>query len=527
MAWRLKEEARRILADEIGTSYKHTPCEVKVALAYPDTYHVGMSCLGFQTIYNILNQRVDAICERCFLPEKNDIPEYLKTDTPLFGLESQRPLREFDILAFSIYFEEGFLNILRILELAKIPLWAHDRPDLPLVIGGGPIAYINPEPMADFFDLFILGEAEEVLNEFIDVFREAKVLRLTKEEILSELAGIEGVYLPTTISPKERVRKRQITSLDLYPTSSSIITPHTEFAGRFLIEIGRGCPRGCRFCVPRFINHPFRFRSLDILLEQAKEGLKLTKKIGLVGTGEGDYPHLERLVAGIKEFGGKVSIGSIRLEAITPSLLKNLDQWTLSLAPEAGNELLRSYLGKEVKNEEILDKVELIPSYIPNLKLYFMIGLPQEKDEDIEDLISFIKEIKSRIPSVKLTVSISPFIPKPHTPFQWRRMEQVPVLRRRLLRIKRQLRGIRVVSQSIRLSILQAILARGDRRLSKVLYFMHSQNLSLPRAFGAADLDLEQYLRGWDGYEEPLPWDHLNTGPPKEYLIDQDRRVPY
>ncbi|HAV43044.1 TPA: radical SAM protein, partial [bacterium] len=479
-------------------------------------------------VYKILNQRVDTRCERVFLPDSNEFPEYLRTNTSLFTLESQHPIRKFDILAFSIYFEEDFLNILKILELAKIPLWANEREDLPLVIGGGPATYINPEPIADFFDLFILGEAEELLDEFIDLFREAKTLGLDKDGVLEEAAKIEGIYVPTKAISKEEIRKKTVDLLDLCHVSSSIITPYTEFASRYLIEVSRGCPRGCRFCVAKFIDHPFRYRSLDVLLEEAVKGLALTKKIGLVGTGEGDYPWLEELVARIKEMGGEVSIGSIRFEAITPELLESLTQWALSLAPEAGNELLRGYLGKELTNDEIFKKVELISSYIPNLKLYFMTGLPQEKEEDIEDLITLVKEIRGRIPRTNLTISISPFVPKPHTPFQWRKMEDKEILKARGERIKNELEteGIRVTLGSVRLSLLQAILARGDRRLSHVLYLIHKENLNWQQAFEKASLDSRSYLEGWGSYESPLPWDHLKTGPPKEFLIDQDRRVP-
>lgn len=530
MSWRLKEKARLILADEIGTVYKHTPQDVAVALAYPNTYWVGMSCLGFQAIYRILNQRADTSCERVFLPEDSDIPEYIRTNTPLFSLEHQHPIKDFDIVAFSLYFEEDYLRVLKMLELAKIPLWGNSREGPPLVIGGGPLAFSNPEPIAPFFDLFILGEAEEVVDEFITLFREAKTLGLTKDELLDELSTIDGIYISRDFEPEEtpprELKPRHTQELDLHPTSSSILTPHTEFADRYLIEITRGCPHGCKFCMLRFISHPFRCRSPATIYEEVTRGLEHTKRIGLIGSGEGNYPDLEGLIRRIKEEGGEVSLGSLRFDAIRPALLEELTQWTITFAPEAGSERLRERIGKGIKEEEIIEKVMIIPPSIPNLKLYFMIGLPGERDEDIDGIIRLIKTIRERLPEKRLTVSISPFIPKPHTPFQWRRMEDEETLEEKV-RILRNGIGpnVRITIKSIRGAIFQAILARGDRHLSHLLYTIHTKEINWKRALIEEGIDPEPYLHGWGGYEARLPWDHIATGPPKAYLVDQDRRA--
>lgn len=530
MSWRLKEKARLTLADEIGTVYKHGQ-DVKIALAYPNTYWIGMSCLGFHSVYRILNQRIDTLCERVFLPEDCDIPEYIRTNTPLFTLEHQRPVYEFDILAFSLYFEEDYLRILKILELSKIPLMSSLREELPLVIGGGPIASSNPEPIAPFFDLFILGDAEEILNEFIQVFREVKGLGLPKGDCLRELSKIDGVYVPKEFEeiyefPQREVRPRYIKILDLYPTSSLILTPHTEFGDRHLVEITRGCPHGCRFCMLRFTQHPFRYRGHDAVYEEVRRGLQHTRRIGLVGSGEGDYPGLDELLRRIKDKGGEVSLGSLRLDAITHSILSELNQWTLTLAPEAGTERLRKIIGKGISDEEIIERIKMIPDSIPNLKLYFMIGLPGEKNEDIEGIVNLVKRIMATSPNKRFTISIAPFVPKPHTPFQWRRMEEEEVLEDRIQIIKDGLgRHLRIVTGSVKGAIFQAILARGDRQLSKLLYRIHLNGMNWKRALVEEGIDPRPYLEGWGGYEGRLPWDHIATGPPKAYLVDQDRRV--
>lgn len=477
MSWRLREKTKKLLDEEIGTYYKNER-EVSIVLVYPNTYHVGMSNLGFQTIYQLLNRRDDIWCERSFLPDKKDIPEFIKSNTPLFSLESQKPLGEFDIIAFAVPFELDYFNILSILELAKIPLYSKDRTRLyPLIMAGGTAVTANPKPLSPFIDIFIIGEGEEVINEVIDTYLSSQ--ESSKEKLLFNLHQIPGVYVPS-LGQKE-FNQRYISQLDLYPTNSCIITKNTEFSNMFLIEITRGCKQGCKFCLAYHLYKPFRYRSLDVIFSQIEEGLRYTKKIGLIGAGSSYHPDLVKICQKIKESGGEVSLSSLQISSITKELVDSLTQKTIAIAIEAGSQRLRKLINKPVLEEEILEKIELFnssplisqPSSL-TLKLYFMIGLPTENQEDIDALINLVYKIKSKFKG-KLIISINPFIPKLHIPFQNMEMVNKASFNSKLRYIKKNLQGVEIFTESIKKSIIQWKLSIGDEKMGELLYLVHKR----------------------------------------------------
>ena len=382
-SWKLVQKAKGILEKEKGAIQKPWGGKITICLLYPNSYHVGMSNLGFQTLYQILNADDDVVCERVFLPEPEDLQEYRNTQTPLFSLESQKPLSSFDILAFSISFENDFLNILTLLDLAHIPSESRLRDEKhPWVIAGGVAVFLNPEPISEFFDLFILGEAEEVIGEFLEVCRQtlSDKGKRRKDDFLRNLGGVEGVYVPKfyrvtyaengkieAMDPESgfprQVKRRWVPKLDQFPTQSTLFTPDTEFKEMALVEMNRGCPRGCRFCAACFVYHPFRNRSLSLLESISKEALLKEHRIGLTGAAVSDHPQLLPLCQSILSQQGGISLSSLRVDAVTPSLIQCLrksEKHTVAIAPEAGSERLRRMLKKGYTEEEILKTIHTL-----------------------------------------------------------------------------------------------------------------------------------------------------------------------
>jgi len=555
-SWKLIQKAKRILDKERGASRKPWGGKISVCLIYPNSYYVGMSNLGFQTVYQCLNREDDVVCERAFLPDPEDLQEYHQTQTPLFSLESQKPLSEFDILAFSISFENDFLNILTLLDLARIPAESHLREDgYPLVIGGGVAVFLNPEPLSDFFDLFILGEAEEVIREFLEVYRHSfsKKGRGEKEDLLRKLAWIEGVYIPRfyhvnyaedgkikSMDPEPGfprwVKRRWISEIDRYPTRSTLFTPDTEFKGMALVEVNRGCSRGCRFCAACFVYHPFRNRSLPILESLLKEALLKEHRIGLAGTAVSDYPHLLSLCQDILSQRGGISLASLRVDGITSSLIHCLrggGGQTVSIAPEAGSERLRKVLKKSYTEEEILKAIDiLIQNGLSQIKCYFLIGLPSESNEDVKAIVTLAKKIRHRIVSIqkrqkerwKLVLSVNPFVPKPATPFQWVPLEDVDGLKRKLKTIRKGIqgeKGIEMIHDLPKWSFIQALLSRGDRRVGKILMGVHRHQGSWDRALRETSINPDFYVYRKMDLDEIFPWDFIDHGVPKERLKEE------
>jgi radical SAM family uncharacterized protein len=555
-SWKLVQKAKEILEKERGTIQKKWGGKITVCLLYPNSYHVGMSNLGFQTLYRILNAQDDVICERAFLPDPEVLEVYRNTQTPLFSLESQKPLSRFDILAFSISFENDFLNVLTLLELAHLPLESRLRAGrYPWVIGGGVAAFLNPEPVSEFFDLFILGEAEEVLVEFLEVWRQTSRDQRGsgKDDVLVNFSRVEGVYIPkfyrviygedgkiTTMEPAPgfpgRVKRRWVSKLDQFPTRSTLFTPDTEFREMALVEMNRGCPRGCRFCAACFVYHPFRNRSLSLLESVSKEALLEEHRVGLTGTAVSDHPQLLPLCQSILSLQGEISLSSLRVDAVTSPLvrcLKDGKERTVAIAPEAGSERLRRMVKKGYGEEEILKSVDiLVENGVSQIKCYFLVGLPTETDEDVKEILRLAKRIRHHILSSqkdggrrwRLVLSVNPFIPKPATPFQWAPLEDVGALKKKLKIIQKGIQreeGMEMIHDLPKWAYVQALLSRGDRRVGKILLASHRRQGDWRKAFQETDINPDFYVYRKREADEVFPWDFIDHGISKERLREE------
>lgn len=551
ISWKHIQKAKKRLEQEKGVIQKPWGGKISICLIYPNSYYVGMSNLGFQTIYQRFNEEEDVVCERAFLPDPEDLLEFQKTGSTLFSLESQKSLTEFDILAFSVSFENDFLNILTILHLAHLPLERKFRKESdPLILGGGVALFLNPEPLSDFFDLFILGEAEEVIDEFLKVFRS---FRDRREVLLKNLSLIEGIYVPqfyhvsykedgkiNEITPEpglpRRIKRRWISDLNRFGTQSVLFTPETEFSEMALIELNRGCPRGCRFCAACFVYHPFRNRSLSILKNLSKEALLKSKRIGLTGTAVSDHPHLLSLCEEILTQQGGLSFASLRVDAISPSLVQYLREGggqSAAIAPEAGSERLRKIIKKGFRDEEILKAVEMfIKNGIFQVKAYFLIGLPFETEEDIKGILLLSKKIQHHLLSHlkdqkkgwRLILHVTPFVPKPHTPFQWVPFEELGELKRKLRVLRKGIQSekhIGILHDLPKWSYLQAFLSRGDRRVGRVLMAAHHLQGNWAEAFRVTNLNPDFYVYRERDLDEVFPWDFIDHGISKERLKEE------
>jgi radical SAM family uncharacterized protein len=551
VSWKLIQKARQILGKETGAVHKPWGGKITVCLVYPNTYYVGMSNLGFQTVYRDLNSADDVVCERAFLPEPEDLQEYQQTQTPLLSLESQKPLSNFDILAFSLSFENDFLNILTLLDLSRIPLESSQRPGkFPLVMAGGVAVFLNPEPLSDFFDLFVLGEAEETVPEVLDVYRTAAARKSDKKELLRKLAGVEGVYVPAFyrityaedgrlegMKPEAgipaRIKRRWVSQLDQYPTRSTLFTSETEFKDMAVVEVNRGCPRGCRFCGACFVYHPFRNRSLPLLESLSRESLSQETRVGLAGTAVSDYKNLLPLCQSIRSQQGGLSLSSLRIDAITPELVRCLKESNvrqLAIAPEAGSERLRKVLKKGYSEDEILGALRiLVENGIQQIKCYFMIGLPSETDGDVKAILQLSKRIRHELvshPEVqkrrwRIVLSINPFVPKPATPFQWCPLEEVGALKKKLRTIQKGVqgeRGMEMIHDLPKWAYVQALLSRGDRRVGTILVAAHERKGDWRRALKETSLNPDFFVYRQRDLDELFPWDFIDHGIPKEKL---------
>jgi len=508
--------SRLWLSQERGTTIKDWGGKIPIALIFPNTYHVGMSSLGFQTIYNLLNSYSNIVCERVF------------QDGNGRSVESGRPLDDFTILAFSISNELDYFNAVEILASSSIPLQSTRRgPSHPIIMAGGPCITANPEPLASFFDVFAIGEGEVILPALIDVITE--MAGDNRDTLLKELSKLNGMYVPQFYSG-DTVDRQWSRNIDDYATTSNILTPNTEFSNMYLIEIARGCPWGCRFCLAGYLFRPFRFRSAANLLNQCKQGLEFTNKIGLLGACISDHPQIDELVSQLRKMGAGISVSSLRVKPISTIVLQALKESgtkNLTLAPEAGSEKLRRIINKGVNKEDIMSAASKITDTgFRQLKLYFMIGLPTETEEDIEEIIELAFEIKElterRRSGCHLILTIEPFVPKAGTPFQWLPMASQKILRKRLSYLKRRLekRGIEVRSESVSWAAVQGVLSRGDSRLAPALTKV-AENRSLStwhQALAECSLNADSYIGREIPLKERLPWSYIDSGVKNDYL---------
>lgn len=554
MSHLLREKARRLLADEVYLFKKVNKEQAySVVLAYPNTYNVGMSNLGFHSIYYLLNQEKSIKCERVFAPDKEEEDEYRRTNTPLFSLESQTPLNYFDVLAFSLSFELDYLNVLQIMDLGRIPLLSLERgKNDPLVVAGGPCSFFNPEPLAEIIDIFFIGEGEEVVVDTMGKYFEARQAGKNKEEILQELAKVPGVYVPRFYQPTyeedgrireikklvvglpDKIERRWIEDLDEYQTASYILTPHTQFGDMYLLEISRGCGRHCRFCMAGFCYRPPRIRNLETVWEMIKRGLTYRDKLGLVGAAISDYYYIDELCERLKERKAKISVSSLRVDSLSQTLLETLVESgnkTVTIAPEAGSERLRRVINKGVSKVDIDKALVMFNQYgINQVKLYFMIGLPTEEIGDLEEMVTLAREIRDGLSfkgRKRVSLGVTPFVPKPFTPFQWEPMEQVKSLEEKMKYLQKAVgreKNLELHFESPRWSVIQGLLSRGDRRLGPVLlevYQSKGNYQSWLKALKKQGLSLEFYLYRKRDKEEVFPWDYLEPGFSLDYLWEE------
>lgn len=538
-----REIAQEILAKEIGYVRKPHANRLRVALIFPNTYFVGMSNLGFQTIYRLFNDDPNIVCERAFLPPKQELAALREAGTRIVTLESQTPVADFDIIAFSVSFEWDYTNVLTMLRLAGVPLRAADRDyQHPLVVIGGAVTFVNPEPLAMFADVIAAGEGEALVPALVDAMATS-----SRSEQLKRLAQARGYYIPsfydveyaangTIVKYVPRagtgappiVRKAALKTTEAVdPPSTTIFTPDTEFGSRFLIEVVRGCANLCRFCWAGYNYLPVRAFPTDRILALAQAARAHSSKAGLVSIALCDHPDIEHILRSLRDMGYSISPASLRLDDLTPtivSILKESGERTLTIAPETGSDRLRRVINKTVTNAEILDSAELIfSSGIESLKLYYMIGLPTEDDDDlvaIRDLTLqlhqiMLKHARPRGRIGRIVASVNPLVPKPGTAYQWLPMERTDVIERKMKRMRALVADIDNVYFNIkseRHSYYQALLSLGDRRIAPAIEQAEANGGQWRKALADADLDGDFYIYRDRTNDAVLPWNIIDGG---------------
>jgi radical SAM family uncharacterized protein len=561
----------RYMGNEVNMIKKEwEPCRIKMAFAFPDVYEVGMSHVGSKILYGLINEKTDHLMERVYAPWPDMEEEMRRQGISLYTLESFKPLRDFDLLGFTLQYELAITNVLNMLDMAGIPVWSRERDEeYPLIIAGGPVVF-NPEPYADFFDLFLIGDGEEMLPEFLDCCWENR--HLPKGELLLKLAELEGVYLPSLyrvdyqedgrlkqMTPKLNslpltVRKRVVRDLDQAYFPERPVLPYMNIVhDRAVLEVMRGCQRGCRFCHAGMVYRPVRERSLETLQRQADQQLANTgyEEISLTSLSTLDYsgvdPLVKELVQAYQHQGTGVSLPSLRVDAFSIELaneVQKVRKTTLTLAPEAGTQRLRDAINKNVSEEQLLQAVKAaFQSGWLSLKLYFMIGLPGETEADLLGILDLLEKVRDlgdqyARKKVEIRASIASFVPKAHTPFQWQAQNSIQELeqKRRLLTLSKR-RRIKLSFHDSKTSYLEGVLSRGDRRLSLPIYRAWQKGCKFDgwseyfnfgkwlEAFQEAEIDTDFYTTRSRSYDEVLPWDFIDIGVSKAFLKAENEKA--
>jgi len=548
--------SRARLAKERGTIKKDWGGRIAIALAYPNYYRIAISNLGFQTVYALFNKNEKVVAERVFLPESEEIPYPYDKGIGLLSLESRSPLQRFDLVAFSLSFENDYPNILKILKFGKIPLLSEERNENhPLIMAGGMTTFLNPEPLTPFFDFFLLGEAEPVLDKFIETFFDIRKFHPSKKGFLKGLIQhLKSIYVPSlyhveyhkdgtikSMEPKEKgvPEKIEVAHHDLpqHPVNiSTIITDEMEFADRILIELGRGCGRSCRFCAAGYVYRPPRFHKESKLITAAGAILEEHNRLALLSPCVADIPGIENITDYIINRGATFSVSSLRADSLTRELLDHLKragQKSLTIAPEAGSERLRKVINKHLTKEHILRAARLIAMTKDfTLKLYFLIGLPTETNNDVAEISELIKSIKHNLIKESSTrgkigrmkLSVNCFVPKPFTPFQWFPMENVSILKEKQKWLRKTLSregGVKVSFDVPKWAYIQSLLALGDRRVGSILLLAHEHNENWNEVFRFTELNPDFFVYRPKALDEILPWDFIDNGLLKEYMIKE------
>jgi radical SAM superfamily enzyme YgiQ (UPF0313 family) len=566
----LRKRALERIAREKVLFERHRGGDIRICVVYPNVYRLAMANLGFQAVYHIFESDPRVAADRAFLPDPDEREQIRATGQDLLSFERGSPLSGFDVIAFSVSFETDYLNLLTILRMTGIPLRRAERAgrNYPLIIAGGSAVFLNPEPIADFVDLFLIGEGEEMVPEFLARCRETDgrdpVARL------HALASVDGAYLPDYFAPvyeagrlvavkysgpgRPRVNRRLIRDLDRFTTASLMLTDESVFGDMYLVEASRGCQWGCRFCAAGFMYRPIRYRSPALLTAEAERGLDHRRVVGLVGAEMATVPGVTDVATAVADRGGRLSPSSLKADCISPALAASLARngnHSVTVAPEAGSERMRKIINKNLNEDEILRAAEmLVGEGVENLKCYFMLGLPEERDEDVLAIPDLVGKILERTRGQRrrvghVGVSLNPFVPKPWTPFQWDPMQETGELKRRIALVRTHLMrlggGVELDAESPREAYFQTLVSRGDRRVGAILARLSAENREEPgeiwqglraiRREAAAgkdgSVDPENFVTRRYARDEVLPWDFIDHHVEKWFLLSERKKAHF